>query len=114
MGDTPMQVLMDQKGTNFDGTSLHLLMQLRALSRADRFNVHLKDDKNVRKVLNTLKHEFSSRIPQSEVILRNAYASGGVWDSWAQYGKEVAGPHKLDTSKDAGELFHLFPARKLS
>ncbi|THX21440.1 hypothetical protein D6D12_10032 [Aureobasidium pullulans] len=104
MRDTPMQVLMDQKGTNFDGTSLHLLMQLRALSRADRFNIHLKDDKNVRKVLNTLKHEFSGRIPQSEVILRNAYASGGVWDSWAQYGKEVAGPHKLDTSKDAEAL----------
>jgi len=114
MRDTPMQVLMDQKGTNFDGTSLHLLMQLRALSRAHRFNIHLKDDKNVRKVLNTLKYEFSSRIPQSEVILRNAYASGGVWDSWAQYGKEVTGPHILDTSKDAGELFHLFFARKLS
>ena len=105
---------MDQNGTNFNGTSLHLLMQLRALSRADRFIIHLKDDKNVRKVLNTLKHEFSNRIPQSEVILRNAYASGGVWDSWEKYGKEVAGPHKLDTSKDAGELFRSFSARKLS
>ncbi|THX03512.1 hypothetical protein D6D13_07662 [Aureobasidium pullulans] len=104
MGNTPIQVLMDQNGTNFDGTSLHLLTQLRALSRADRFNIHLKDDKNVRKVLNTLKHEFSSRIPQSEVILRNAYASGGVWDSWAQYGKEVAGPHRLELSKDAEAL----------
>ncbi|THY99971.1 hypothetical protein D6C93_03809 [Aureobasidium pullulans] len=104
MGNTPMQVLMDRNGTNFDGTSLHLLTQLRALSRADRFNIHLKDDKNVRKVLNTLKHEFSSRIPQSEVILRNAYASGGVWDSWAQYGKEVAGPHRVESSKDAEAL----------
>jgi hypothetical protein len=70
---------------------LHRLIELKSLSDAPEFTIHLINKRNVRKFVNRLQNELPKTLAPIRVDLKTVYEGrGGAWDAWQLYNDELA------------------------